>query len=71
MTLTAVYAGGQLKVSWPVSSGKGRLKSAPFLGSDTAWVPVETDIIERQGVFECVFPVDSSPQLQRFYQWSP
>lgn len=71
VNLTAVYAGGQLKISWPVSSGKGRLKSAPFPGSDTAWLPVETDIVEREGVFECVFQVESSPQLQRFYQWSP
>lgn len=71
VNLTAVYAGGQLKISWPVSSGKGRLKSSPFPGSDTAWLPVETDIVEREGVFECVFQVESSPQLQRFYQWSP
>jgi hypothetical protein len=71
LNLSVVYSEGCLKISWPISMGKGKLKSVPVMESDTSWVAVETDIAERGGVFECILPVDSSPEIQRFYKWLP
>ena len=71
LNLLAVYSGGGLKIIWPISFGKGQLKSVPLMGSDASWVRVETDIVARGGVFECILPVDSSPQTQMYYKWFP
>ena len=71
LNLLAVYSEGCLKISWPISFGKGQLKSVPSMGSIASWVRVETDIVERGGVFECILPVDLLPQTQEYYKWFP
>lgn len=71
LNLAAMYSQGILKIRWPISMGKGQLKSVPSMGLGAPWMPVDADIVERGDGFECLLPVDASPQSQRYYRWFP
>jgi len=69
--LSAVLAQGVLRINWPASAGQGQLKSMSAINGDSNWLPVDQKVVLRDGVYECLIPIDSAGQSTRFFRWFP